>query len=92
MIAIPTRTRRVVERVLNAELCCGGGGGLDFAMVPSRKLVQRVWDDRDSVRVEKRSRRLRLLSVEAGATAWMEAGLFAVLFLAGPAYQETLAS
>ena len=45
MIAVPAGTGRVVKRVQDTELCGGGGRGLDFAMVPGGKLIQRVWDD-----------------------------------------------
>ena len=97
MIAIPARTSRVMQWVLYPELRSGGGRGLNLAMVPRRELVQGIWDNRNGVGIEERSRGillLLLLHVQAGAacTTLLFSIAFFGVFLARFATEKALAA
>ena len=85
-----------MERVFGAELCCGRGGRLCLAVIPSRELVQWVRDERDREGVEEGACyfRVLLLRVQAGAACRMaildRAGIF-MLLLTRLASEEALA-
>lgn len=97
VIAVPARTGRIVQGVLDAKLSGRRGCGLHLAMVPRWQLIQRVRDYGDGVRVEERaSSILLLLHVQAGAaravgTLLLRMGVL-LLLLACLASEKALAS